>query len=73
MRQIFPCGVCGKQHRERSGVERGLLSDRSPLGSGVLVAPAETADVLSAIRTYRGTSPRMVGFGTLILQALPPD
>ena len=73
MRQIFPCGVCAKQHRERSGVERGLLSDRSPLGSGVLVTPAETADVLSAIRTCRGTSPQMVGFGTLILEALPAD
>ena len=23
--------------------------------------------------TYRGTSPQMVGFGTLILEALPPD
>ncbi|MYE02043.1 MAG: hypothetical protein F4Y03_12355 [Alphaproteobacteria bacterium] len=31
----------------------------------------EAAAVLSAIRTYRGTSPQMVGFGTLILNALP--
>ena len=37
------------------------------------LAPRETAAVLSAIRTYRGTSPQMVGFGTLILQALPAD
>ena len=37
------------------------------------LAPAETAAVLSAIRTYRGTSPQMVGFGTLILHALPAD
>ena len=35
--------------------------------------PNETASVLSAIRTYRGTSPQMVGFGTLILRALPAD
>ena len=37
------------------------------------LTPAETAAVLSAIRTYRGTSPQMVGFGTLILNALPAD
>ena len=37
------------------------------------LAPGETAAVLSALRTYRGTSPQMVGFGTLILEALPPD
>ena len=37
------------------------------------LSPAETAAVLSAIRTYRGTSPQMVGFGTLILNALPPN
>ena len=37
------------------------------------LAPGETPAVLSAIRTYRGTSPQMVGFGTLILQALPAD
>ena len=36
------------------------------------LSPAETATVLSAVRTYRGTSPQMVGFGTLILGALPP-
>ena len=36
------------------------------------LSPAETAAVLSAVRTYRGTSPQMVGFGTLILEALPP-
>ena len=37
------------------------------------LAPGEAAAVLSAIRTYRGTSPQMIGFGTLILQALPAD
>ena len=37
------------------------------------LSPAETAAILSAIRTYRGTSPQMVGFGTLVLEALPPD
>ena len=35
------------------------------------LAPGEAAAVLAAIRTYRGTSPQMVGFGTLILKALP--
>ena len=37
------------------------------------LAPGEAAAVLAAIRTYRGTSPQMVGFGTLILKALPAD
>ena len=37
------------------------------------LAPGENAAVLSALRTYRGTSPQMVGFGTLILNALPAD
>ena len=37
------------------------------------LAAEEAAAVLSAIRTYRGTSPQMVGFGTLILNALPAD
>jgi len=37
------------------------------------LTPGETAAVLCAIRTYRGTSPQMVGFGTLILDALPAD
>ena len=37
------------------------------------VTPGETTAILCAIRTYRGTSPQMVGFGTLILQALPGD
>ncbi|MDD9979931.1 MAG: hypothetical protein OXU81_00970 [Gammaproteobacteria bacterium] len=37
------------------------------------LAPNETAAVLSAISTYRRTSPQMVGFGTLILQSLPSD
>ena len=34
---------------------------------------AETRSVLSAIRTYRGTSPQMAGFGALILQSLPDE
>ena len=37
------------------------------------LTPGESVAVLSAIRTYRGTSPQMVGFGTLILEALPAD
>ena len=37
------------------------------------LTPGETVTVLSAIRTYRGTSPQMIGFGTLILHALPAD
>ena len=36
------------------------------------LAPGETAAVLATIRTYRGTSPQMVGFATLVLKALAP-
>ena len=39
----------------------------------IALATGETATVLSAIRTYRGTSPQMAGFGTLILNAIPAD
>ena len=37
----------------------------APIDSGA------RARVLSAIATYRGTSPQMVGFGTMLLNALP--
>jgi hypothetical protein len=37
------------------------------------ITVAETKRVLSAIQTYRGTSPQMVGFGTLLLNALPTE
>lgn len=37
------------------------------------ISPAQTELVLSAIQTYRGTSPQMVRFGTLLLNALPPE
>ena len=37
------------------------------------ITAAETERVLSAIQTYRGTSPQMVGFGTLLLNALPAE
>lgn len=33
----------------------------------------ESELVLSAIKTYRGTSPQMVGFGTMLLNALPAE
>lgn len=53
----------------------GIAGRIAALASSVLAAltPAETRSVLSAIRAYRGTSPQMVGFGTLILQSLPED
>ena len=47
-----------------------LATLETPAESAPLT-PAGTAAVLSAIRAYRGTSPQMVGFGTLILEALP--
>ena len=55
------------------------IVDTAPSILAGLAAPAtpapisalETERVLSAIRAYRGTSPQMVGFGTLLLNALP--
>jgi len=46
------------------------------LGAPEQPAPIDAREkelVLSAIQTYRGTSPQMVGFGTLLLNALPED
>ena len=56
-----------------TAVAPSVLAALEPPAEPAPPAPAETAAVLSAIRTYRGTSPQMVGFGTLILQALPAD
>lgn len=50
-----------------------VLAALEPPAEPAPLAPQEVAAVLSAIRTYRGTSPQMVGFGTLILEALPTD
>ena len=54
-----------------TAVAPSVLATLDPPAKPAPLAPAETATVLSAIRTYRGTSPQMVGFGTLILEALP--
>ena len=48
-----------------------VLAALEPPAEPAPLSPEETAAVLSAIRTYRGTSPQMAGFGTLILKALP--
>lgn len=50
-----------------------VLATLEPPADPAPLAPGETAAVLAAIRTYRGTSPQMVGFGTLILAMLPAD
>lgn len=57
------------------------IVDTAPEVLATLAAPERMAPinaregelVLSAIKTYRGTSPQMVGFGTLLLNALPSD
>ena len=56
-----------------TAVAPSVLATLDPSAEPAPLTPAETAAVLSAIRTYRGTSPQMVGFGTLILKALPTD
>ena len=53
-----------------TAVAPSVLATLDPPAQPAPLTPAETAAVLSAIRTYRGTSPQMVGFGTLILNAL---
>ena len=72
--------------RDRSVLDtcEGIADRITALASSVLAAlkppsepapltPGETRSVLSAIRAYRGTSPQMAGFGTLILRSLPDD
>ena len=54
-----------------TAVAPSVLATLDPSAEPAPLTPAETAAVLSGIRTYRGTSPQMVGFGTLILEALP--
>ncbi len=52
----------------------GIVASLPPLPGGY--APPTAAQgraILSAIRTYRVTSPEMVVFGTLLRDALPPD
>ena len=56
-----------------TAVAPSVLATLAPPDEPAPLAPGNTAAVLSAIRTYRGTSPQMVGFGTLVLEALPPD
>ena len=56
-----------------TAVARSVLATLAPPDEPAPLAPGNIAAVLSAIRTYRGTSPQMVGFGTLIVEALPPD
>ena len=50
-----------------------VLAALEPPPEPAPLTPGETRSVLSAIRAYRGTSPQMVGFGTLILRSLPDD
>ena len=56
-----------------TAVAPSVLAALDPPEEPAPLSPGETAAVLSAVRTYRGTSPQMVGFGTLILRALPAD
>ena len=56
-----------------TAVAPSVLTALEPPTEPAPLAPGEITDVLSAIRTYRGTSPQMVGFGTLILKSLPAD
>ena len=50
-----------------------VLAALEPPEEPAPLTPEETRTVLSAIRTYRGTSPQMAGFGALILRSLPED
>ena len=63
--------ACERIAERITSVAPSVLATLDPPVEPAPLAPDETAAVLSAIRTYRGTSPQMVGFGTLILEALP--
>ena len=65
--------ACERIAERITAVAPSVLSTLEPPSEPAPLTPAETAAVLSGIRTYRGTSPQMVGFGTLILEALPAD
>ena len=65
--------ACERIAERITAVAPSVLATLEPPADPAPLTPGETAAVLSAIRTYRGTSPQMVGFGTLILEALPPD
>ena len=65
--------ICEQIADHITAVAPSVLAALEPPAEPAPLASAETTAVLSAIRTYRGTSPQMVGFGTLILQALPAD
>ena len=66
-------GACERIAKRITALAPSVLATLDPPAEPVPLTPAETTAVLSAIRTYRGTSPQMVGFGTLILEALPAD
>ena len=63
--------ACERIAERITAVAPSVLATLDPPAEPAPLTPAETAAVLSGIRTYRGTSPQMVGFGTLILNALP--
>ena len=63
--------ACERLADRITSVAPSVLATLDPPAERAPLTPAETAAVLSAIQTYRGTSPQMVGFGTLILKALP--
>ena len=65
--------ACERIAERITAVAPSVLATLDPPAEPAPLTPAETTTVLSAIRTYRGTSPQMVGFGTLILNALPAD
>ena len=65
--------ACERIAERITAVAPSVLATLDPPAEPAPLAPGESAAVLSAIRTYRGTSPQMVGFGTLILEALPAD
>ena len=65
--------ACERIAERITAIAPSVLATLDPPVEPAPLAPGESAAVLSAIRTYRGTSPQMVGFGTLILEALPAD
>ena len=65
--------ACERIAERITALAPSVLAALEPPAEPAPLTPAETRSVLSAIRTYRGTSPQMAGFGTLILRSLPED
>ncbi len=65
--------ACEKIAERITALAPAVLAAIEPPAEPAPLTSGETAAVLAAIDTYRGTSPQMIAFSAVILRALPPD